>query len=67
MLSRLLALAAERKAAELSAVARSENNFDPDLLEDINYLRSQVAALREVPVDVESLNPLFEWFRGATT
>ena len=67
VMSRLLALAAERKAAELSAVARSENNFDPDLLEDINYLRSQVAALREVPDDVESLNPLFEWFRGATT
>jgi len=66
VISRLLALAAERKAAELDAVARSENNFDSDLLEDIHYLRSQVAALREVPADVESLNPLFEWFRGAT-
>ena len=67
VISRLLALAAERKAAELSAVARSEDNFDSDLVNDIQYLRGQAAGLREVPEDIEALKPLFEWFRSATT
>jgi len=67
VISRLLALAAERKAAELSAVARSEDNFDSDLVNDIQYLRGQAAGLREVPEDIEVLKPLFEWFRSATT
>ena len=58
---------AERKAGEFSAIAKSEDNVDPDLLNDINYLLSQVAELREVPEDIESLKPLLEWFRGATT
>ena len=67
VVSRLLALTAERKAGEFSAIAKSEDNVDPDLLNDINYLLSQVAELREVPEDIESLKPLLEWFRGATT
>ena len=67
VLSRLLALAAEQKAAELSAVAKREDNYDRELLDDIQYLRSQVATLREVPEDVKALKPLLEWFRSATS
>lgn len=67
VISRLLALAAEQKAGEFSAVARSEDNYDAELLEDIQYLRGQAAALREVPEDIELLIPLLEWFRSATS
>jgi DNA primase len=66
VISRLLTVAAEQKAAELSAVAKREDSYE-ELLEDIQYLRGQVAFLREIPKDIKVLKPLFEWFRSATT
>ncbi len=60
VVSRLLALAAERAAVELEAAARHSDDlatYQPS----ISYLRTQVMEMREPGRDIADLEPLLRW------
>jgi len=60
VLSRLLALAAERLAVELEALARRDEDLST-YQPAISYLRTQVMQLREPSPDIVELEPLLRW------